>query len=51
MILNAGLNVIIPDVAVLVLYSIVTMTAAIPLFEKAMTRCSASWRYPHEVIG
>jgi len=38
MILNAGLDVIIPDLAVLILYSIVTMTAAIPLFEKAMTR-------------
>ena len=37
-ILNAGLNVILPDIAILALYSILTMAAAIPLFEKAMTR-------------
>jgi ABC-2 type transport system permease protein len=38
MILNAGLGLILPDIATLVLYSLLTMTAAIPLFEKAMTR-------------
>jgi ABC-2 type transport system permease protein len=37
-ILNAGLDAIVPDIAILALYSILTMAAAIPLFEKAMTR-------------
>jgi ABC-2 type transport system permease protein len=38
MILNAGLNVIGSDIVILVLYSLVTMSVAVPLFEKAMTR-------------
>ena len=37
-ILNAGLNVIGMDLIILVAYSIITMIAAIPVFEKAMTR-------------
>jgi len=37
-ILNAGLDAIVPDIAILALYSVLTMAAAIPLFEKAMTR-------------
>jgi len=37
-ILNAGLNVIGMDLMVLVAYALVTFTAAIPIFERAMTR-------------
>jgi ABC-2 type transport system permease protein len=36
MILNATLTAIMPDVVILVIYTLVTMTAAIPLFERAM---------------
>jgi len=35
-ILNAGLMTIIPDIVILVVYTILTMTVALPLFEKAM---------------
>jgi len=37
-VLNASLNQIIPDVAVLFLYSIVTLGIAIPVFNKAMAK-------------
>ena len=37
-ILNASLAAIMPDMIVLVIYALLTMTAAIPLFEKAMRR-------------
>jgi ABC-2 type transport system permease protein len=37
-VLNASLNQIVPDVAVLFLYSIVTLAVAIPVFNKAMAR-------------
>jgi ABC-2 type transport system permease protein len=37
-ILNASLAAITPDMLVLVIYTILTMTAAIPLFERAMRR-------------
>ena len=37
-ILNAGLTIIIPDIVILVVYTILTMTVALPLFEKAMRR-------------
>jgi len=37
-ILNAGLMTIIPDIVILVVYTILTMTVALPLFEKAMRR-------------
>jgi len=37
-ILNASLAAIIPDVLVLIVYTILTMTVAIPLFERAMRR-------------
>jgi ABC-2 type transport system permease protein len=37
-ILNASLSVIMPDVLILVAYTFLTMTAAIPLFESAMRR-------------
>ncbi len=37
-ILNAGLNVIGMDLMILVAYALVTLTVAVPLFEKAMTR-------------
>ncbi len=37
-VLNANLNQILPDVAVLFVYSIVTLSIAIPVFRKAMTR-------------
>jgi ABC-2 type transport system permease protein len=37
-ILNANLTTIMPDVLVLVVYTFVTMTIAIPLFDKAMRR-------------
>jgi ABC-2 type transport system permease protein len=37
-ILNASLTAITPDVLMLVLYTFLTMTAAIPLFERAMRR-------------
>jgi ABC-2 type transport system permease protein len=37
-ILNANLAAIMPDVLILVIYTFVTMTAAIPLFERAMRR-------------
>jgi ABC-2 type transport system permease protein len=38
MILNAGFDVIGIDLLILVAYSIITMTLAIPVFERAMTR-------------
>ena len=37
-ILNASLAVITPDLLILIVYTFLTMTAAIPLFEKAMKR-------------
>jgi ABC-2 type transport system permease protein len=37
-ILNASLAAIMPDVLILIVYTFLTMTAAIPLFEKAMRR-------------
>lgn len=37
-ILNATLPTIMPDIIILVIYTILTMAIAIPLFEKAMTR-------------
>ena len=37
-ILNASLAVITPDLLILIAYTFLTMTAAIPLFEKAMKR-------------
>ena len=37
-ILNASLAAIMPDVIILVVYTLFTMAIAIPLFEKAMTR-------------
>jgi ABC-2 type transport system permease protein len=37
-VLNASLNQIFPDVGVLILYSVVTLGIAIPVFRKAMTR-------------
>lgn len=37
-ILNATLATIMPDVLILIVYTILTMAAAIPLFEKAMKR-------------
>jgi len=37
-ILNASLMAIMPDVLILIVYTILTMLAAIPLFEKAMKR-------------
>jgi len=37
-VLNASLNQIVPDVAVLFLYSIVTLAIAIPVFNKAMAK-------------
>jgi ABC-2 type transport system permease protein len=37
-VLNASLNQILPDVGVLFLYSIVTLSIAIPIFRKSMTR-------------
>ena len=37
-ILNASLAAIMPDVLILIVYTFLTMTAAIPLFEKAMKR-------------
>jgi ABC-2 type transport system permease protein len=37
-ILNATLSAIMPDVIILVVYTLLTMTVAIPLFEKAMRR-------------
>jgi ABC-2 type transport system permease protein len=37
-ILNAGLNVIGMDLMILVAYALVTLTAAVPVFERAMTR-------------
>jgi ABC-2 type transport system permease protein len=37
-ILNAGLNVIGMDLMILVAYALVTLTAAVPVFETAMTR-------------
>jgi ABC-2 type transport system permease protein len=37
-ILNASLSVIMPDLLILIAYTFLTMTAAIPLFEKAMRR-------------
>lgn len=38
MILNASLAAIMPDIVILIVYMVLTMTAAIPLFEKAMKR-------------
>lgn len=37
-ILNASLAVIMPDVLILIVYMFLTMTLAIPLFERAMRR-------------
>jgi ABC-2 type transport system permease protein len=37
-VLNAGFNQIIWDIAILLLYSIITLSIAIPLFRKALTR-------------
>jgi ABC-2 type transport system permease protein len=37
-ILNASLSIIMPDVLVLIVYTFLTMTLAIPLFERAMRR-------------
>jgi ABC-2 type transport system permease protein len=37
-VLNASLNQILPDIMVLVVYSIATLSIAIPIFRKAMTR-------------
>jgi ABC-2 type transport system permease protein len=37
-ILNASLTTIMPDMIILIIYTILTMAIAIPLFEKAMTR-------------
>ncbi len=37
-ILNAGLNVIGMDLMILIAYALVTLTAAVPVFERAMTR-------------
>ncbi|HUK50112.1 MAG TPA: ABC transporter permease [Terriglobales bacterium] len=37
-ILNAGLTTITPDIMILIAYTILTMTVAIPLFDKAMRR-------------
>ena len=38
MILNANLMLVMPDVVILILYSLFTLTIAVPLFNKAMTR-------------
>jgi len=38
MVLNASLNQIIRDIIVLVLYSVVTIGIAMPIFRRAMTR-------------
>jgi len=37
-ILNASMTTIIPDIAILLVYTFLTMTIALPLFEKAMRR-------------
>jgi ABC-2 type transport system permease protein len=37
-ILNANLTTIMPDVLILIVYTFLTMTIAIPLFDKAMRR-------------
>jgi ABC-2 type transport system permease protein len=37
-ILNASLNAIMPDVLILIVYTVLTMALAIPLFERAMRR-------------
>jgi ABC-2 type transport system permease protein len=37
-ILNATLTAIMPDLVILIIYTVITMTAAIPLFERAMRR-------------
>jgi len=37
-ILNASLTAIMPDVLILIVYTVLTMTIAIPLFDKAMRR-------------
>jgi ABC-2 type transport system permease protein len=37
-ILNAGLNVIGMDLMILIAYAFITLTAAVPVFERAMTR-------------
>jgi ABC-2 type transport system permease protein len=37
-ILNASLAAIMPDIIILIIYTFLTLTVAIPLFEKAMTR-------------
>jgi ABC-2 type transport system permease protein len=38
MILNAGLQDVLPQIAILVAFGIVTMAIAIPVFKKSMTR-------------
>ena len=37
-ILNANLMLVMPDVVILIIYSLITLTIAVPLFNKAMTR-------------
>jgi hypothetical protein len=37
-ILNASLAAIMPDVIILIVYTFITMTIAMPLFERAMKR-------------
>jgi len=37
-ILNADMTTIIPDIVILLVYTFLTMTIALPLFEKAMRR-------------
>jgi ABC-2 type transport system permease protein len=37
-ILNASLTAITPDILILVIYTVLTMTLAVPLFERAMRR-------------
>jgi ABC-2 type transport system permease protein len=38
MILNAGIQDVLPQIAVLIAFGVVTMAIAIPVFKKAMTR-------------
>jgi ABC-2 type transport system permease protein len=37
-ILNANLMLIMPDIVILIIYALLTLTIAVPLFNKAMTR-------------
>jgi hypothetical protein len=43
-ILNASLAAIMPDVLIVIAYAFLTMTIAIPLFEKAMRLCKLGAR-------